>query len=226
MSVLKHIKKRTSLIVSAIMAGVVYLILFYDIEFFRQFIASLQKETAYLIVWDTFLLTYLAMTVKMFVTVKQQDMEHQAHDEYEKKSVMLVLICITTVVSLVSVVREMSIGGDLTGWLASFHISLTFFTLVLSWLFMHILFALYYAHAFYEAENDSKYPLDFPYEDKPDYWDFVYFALGIGATGAVADISFTSRKLRRVGTFHSVLSFFFNASVLALLIEMSASIIA
>lgn len=139
---------------------------------------------------------------------------------------MLVLICITTVVSLVSVVREMSIGGDLTGWLASFHISLTFFTLVLSWLFMHILFALYYAHAFYEAENDSKYPLDFPYEDKPDYWDFVYFALGIGATGAVADISFTSRKLRRVGTFHSVLSFFFNASVLALLIEMSASIIA
>ena len=97
--------------------------------------------------------------------------------------------------------------------------------MVVSWLFIHTLFALYYAHAYYEAENDSVYPLDFPYEDKPDYWDFVYFAFGIGATNATADISFTSKKLRRMGTFHSVLSFFFNVAVLALMIEMSASLV-
>ena len=78
---------------------------------------------------------------------------------------------------------------------------------------------------FYDMNNNSIYPLDFPYEDNPDYWDFVYFSLGIGTTGQTADISFTSRKLRRVGTFHSVLSFFFNTAVLALMIEMSASLI-
>lgn len=138
---------------------------------------------------------------------------------------MLVLICITSVVSLISIMREMSIAERLSGWLATFHISLTFFTLVLSWLFMHTLFALYYAHAYYKADNNSVYPLDFPYEDEPDYWDFLYLALGIGATNSTTDISFTSRKLRRLATFHSVLSFFFNTAVLALVMEMAGSLI-
>lgn len=53
----------------------------------------------------------------------------------------------------------------------------------------------------------------------------MYFSLGIGASGQTSDISFTSRKLRRIGMFHGVLSFFFNTAVLALMMELTGSII-
>nr|WP_196296303.1 DUF1345 domain-containing protein [Moraxella bovoculi] len=64
-----------------------------------------------------------------------------------------------------------------------FHLAVTFGTLVMAWLFIRTLFALYYAHGYYDANNNEHYPLDFPYENSPDYWDFMYFSLGIGASG-------------------------------------------
>ncbi|WP_046700003.1 DUF1345 domain-containing protein [Moraxella bovoculi] len=95
----------------------------------------------------------------------------------------------------------------------------------MAWLFIHTLFALYYAHGYYDANNNEHYPLDFPYENIPDYWDLMYFSLGIGASGQASDICFTSRKLRRIGMFHGVLSLFFNTAVLALVMELTGSII-
>lgn len=221
----KFVRNNWQLLFALATAGVTYSILLGELRYFRSYVPSLHRSTAYLIVWDVFLLSYLTVTAWIFSSVKREDMEKRAHREYEKKEKMLVLVLITSVVSIVTIVREMSIGADLVGWQAAFHVALTFITLVASWLFIHVLFALYYAHAYYDMNNNSIYPLDFPYEDNPDYWDFVYFSLGIGTTGQTADISFTSRKLRRVGTFHSVLSFFFNTAVLALMIEMSASLI-
>lgn len=221
----RFIKTNLHLLIASGVAFLCYVLLFVEFRFFQQYIRSLQSETAYLIVWNVFLTTYLILTAWLFVRIPQAKMEKRAHTVYEKKTTMVVLVLMTSIVSIVAIVREMGIGADLAGYLAAFHVCLTFYTLVVSWLFIHTLFALYYAHAYYEAENDSVYPLDFPYEDKPDYWDFVYFAFGIGATNATADISFTSKKLRRMGTFHSVLSFFFNVAVLALMIEMSASLV-
>ncbi|AKG15373.2 DUF1345 domain-containing protein [Moraxella bovoculi] len=128
---------------------------------------------------------------------------------------MLVLICLTSVLSIIAIVHEMRISAQMTGWLSMFHLAVTFGTLVMAWLFIHTLFALYYAHGYYDANNNEHYPLDFPYENIPDYWDLMYFSLGIGASGQASDISFTSRKLRRIGMFHGVLSLFFNTAVLA-----------
>lgn len=226
MSLVKRfLKTNFQLIVSLAVALLVYAILMDKIYYLDNFIPTLHTQTVYLVVWDSFMLVYLMLVLRLFSTLTSEDMEVRSHQEYEKKTTMMVLICVTSVFSIISIVREMSVALKLEGWLATFHISLTFFTLVLSWLFMHTLFALYYAHAYYKAENDSKFPMDFPYEDAPDYWDFLYLSLGMGATSSTADISFTSRKIRRVATFHSVLSFFFNTAVLALVMEMAGSLI-
>lgn len=225
-ALLRFFKNNNHLIIAITVAVCVYGILLSELRFFRSFIPTLQQPTAYLLVWDSFLLTYLILVGLVFGRVSQSQIQEQAHQEYEKRTTMLVLICTASIISIITIIQEMRIGADASGWLAGFHIGLTMFTLVLSWLFIHILFALYYAHGYYDSDNNDHYPLDFPYESKPDYWDFVYFSLGIGATGQTADISFTGRKLRRIGAFHSVLSFFFNTAVLALMIEMSASLIA
>lgn len=217
-------KDNIHLLMSLMVAMCVYFALS-DVRFLKKFVASINIETVYLLAWDSFLVTYLLLVFRMFVKTGSEDIKKQAHEQYERKRTMLVLILITSFISMIAIINEMRISAEFEGWLSTLHVCITFMTLIVSWLFIHTLFALYYAHGYYDDNPDDKYPLDFPYENNPDYWDFLYFALGIGATGGVSDISFTSKKLRRVGTFHSVLSFFFNTAVLSLVMEMMGALV-
>lgn len=212
------------LLISLMVAICVYFALS-DVRFLRRFVPSISMETVYLLAWDSFLIAYLLLVLRMFVKTGLEDIKKQAHEQYERKRTMLVLILATSFISMIAIINEMRISAEFEGWLSTLHVCITFMTLIVSWLFIHTLFALYYAHGYYDDNPDDKYPLDFPYENNPDYWDFLYFALGIGATGGVSDVAFTSKKLRRIGTFHSVLSFFFNTAVLSLVMEMMGGLV-
>ena len=70
--------------------------------------------------------------------------------------------------------------------------------------------------------------LVFPSEDTPDYsdyWDFVYFSLVVGMTFQVSDVQITSRKLRRLATVHGLISFLFNTIIIALTVNIAASLL-
>ncbi|WP_245912186.1 DUF1345 domain-containing protein [Brunnivagina elsteri] len=67
--------------------------------------------------------------------------------------------------------------------------------------------------------------LDFPDENYPDYWDFLYFSFVIGMTSQVSDVQVKSRWMRRLTLIHGVLSFFFNTTILAMSINIIASLI-
>lgn len=87
------------------------------------------------------------------------------------------------------------------------------------------MFALHYAHDYYAADLRGRPGgLDFPGGHAPDYGDFLYFACVIGTSGQTADISFTTRTMRRTGLVHCVLAFFFNATLLALMINIASSL--
>ncbi len=65
----------------------------------------------------------------------------------------------------------------------------------------------------------------FPGDEKfPDYWDFVYFSFVIGMTCQVADVGITQHRLRRVVLLHGLLAFFFNTSILALVVNIIAGL--
>ena len=65
--------------------------------------------------------------------------------------------------------------------------------------------------------------LIFPGDRRPNYFDFAYFSFVIGMTCQVSDVQITSRRMRRIALFHSVLSFGFNTIILALLINIAVS---
>ena len=102
---------------------------------------------------------------------------------------------------------------------------------MLSWLMMHTLFALRYAHGYYafepteEDEKDVHGGLQFPLGAMPDYWDFFYFSLILGMTCQTADVDITSRRMRRLATAHGFVSFVFNAVVLALSVNFAAGLL-
>ncbi|MBU9813331.1 DUF1345 domain-containing protein, partial [Rahnella sp. C60] len=74
-------------------------------------------------------------------------------------------------------------------------------------------------------EEKNTEMLDFPNDDDPAYWDFLYFSYIIGTSGQTADVAFNTQQSRIIGTIHCVLSFFFNTAILASLINMSAGLI-
>jgi uncharacterized membrane protein len=98
-------------------------------------------------------------------------------------------------------------------------------TLIASWIFTNLIFAFHYARLYYsQAEDGDHQGLSFPGSKAPEFADFVNFALVIGMTCQTADIAITSQRIRRVSTFHGLFAFAFNLGVLALSVNMLASL--
>ncbi len=93
-------------------------------------------------------------------------------------------------------------------------------TLVLSWFFVHTVFAFHYAHLYY-VEPKS---LQFPGTEEPCYGEFMYFALVVGMTAQVSDVVTGTAEMRRVVMTHGVISFFFNTAILALGVNLAAGL--
>ncbi|ESY10152.1 DUF1345 domain-containing protein [Mesorhizobium sp. C386A] len=103
----------------------------------------------------------------------------------------------------------------------------------LGWFTIHAMAALHYAHVYWmdgdaiDAETKKKIPvggLDFPGGKRPDGWDFLYFATVIGMTAQTADTAITTSHMRRVVLVHSILSFFFNAVIVAAVVNLAVSL--
>ena len=102
-------------------------------------------------------------------------------------------------------------------------------TIVLSWFFVHTLFAIHYAHEFHDEDRNHRGKpqggLNFPGEAQPDYWDFVYFAAVIAMTCQVSDVTIDRRAMRHLVTAHGIISFFLNTVIVALAVGIAASLI-
>ncbi len=179
-----------------------------------------------ILAWDTMMLTYLCSCAYIMVDSNHESISERAHRQDDGKWFILLLVMVTSIVGLLSIAAELAVVNDLKGSLKLAHIGLTAVTIVLSWVFTQTMFALHYAHDYYVAKAKGlPAGLDFPNEESPDYGDFMYFAFVIGTSGQTADVAFSSKAMRRVGLLHCVLAYFFNATVLALTINIAAGLI-
>ena len=187
----------------------------------------LHDITRAIIGWNVGAVLYLALATHMMFWSSHARMRTRALQEDEGRILVLTLVVIAAVVSLGAIVGQLSVAKDLHGTLRYAHIGLAAMTIVTSWAFTQVMFALHYAHDYYAALGrglDSG-GLDFPGSHAPEYGDFLYFASVIGTSGQTADVSFTSRTMRRTGLVHCVLAFFFNTTLLALTINIASGLI-
>ena len=98
-------------------------------------------------------------------------------------------------------------------------------TILISWVFLHTLFTIHYAHRFYGGPDKGE-GLMFPDKiEEPTYWDFLYFSFTIGVAAQTADVAVSSRIMRKIALLHAILSFLFNTTILALAINVGASLL-
>lgn len=174
---------------------------------------------ALLLGFDAAALVFLVLTARVFGKASPASMRVQARQQDVGRFGVLwssvALSCMVLMALWVELHGESSSGGALDILAAGA-------TIVLSWLYMNMIFALHYAHGYYGHRTGAHKGLDFPGTQEPDYWDFAYFALVLGMTFQVSDVQIVNRRVRRMALMHSVIAFFFNVFIIAISVNVAA----
>ncbi|KGM39532.1 hypothetical protein JY96_04510 [Aquabacterium sp. NJ1] len=185
-----------------------------------------REITRWIIGWNVGAWAYLALAGWMMARSSKAQIQRRACQQDDGAAAILTLVVISALASLGSIVAELSVAKDFTGAARMAHIALAGGTILSSWAFTQVMFALHYAHDFYSARRQGQPGgLQFPDTPDPDYLDFLYFAAVIGTSGQTADVSISSSGMRRVGLVHCVLAFLFNTSLVALTINVASSLL-
>jgi uncharacterized membrane protein len=184
--------------------------------------------TRLLIAWNAGAWLFIALALKMMAGATTAEIRHRAGVEDEGRTAVLVVTIAAAVASIVAIVAQMHAAQNLQGTDRLVNTGLALVTIFGSWLLVHFVFALHYAHAYYvggHAGGDPGKGLQFSGNGTPDYWDFLYFSLVVGTTAQTSDTGVTSHTMRRVVMVHGLLSFLFNTAVIALTVNIAAQLI-
>lgn len=182
--------------------------------------------TKIIIGWNVGACLYLLLAARMMFWSSHERMRTRALQQDEGRMLVLALVVTAALMCIGAIVAELAVVKDLSGTLRYAHIALAALTIVSSWAFTQVMFALHYAHDYYVMTLRGEHGgLDFPGGHAPDYGDFLYFSCVIGTSGQTADVSISSRQMRRTNMVHCVLAFFFNATLIALTINIASGLL-
>jgi uncharacterized membrane protein len=174
--------------------------------------------------WDIGVALYLGLAMRLVATEDVSHIRRRARLQDEGQYAILGLTAAAALASLGAIVALLGMSGATER--QPMHLGLAIVTIILSWSFIHIMFALHYAHEYYDEDGGKGGGLLFPGDLKePNYWDFLYFSLVIGMTNQVSDVQITCRPIRHTVSAHGIISFFFNVALLALTVNIAASAI-
>lgn len=173
-----------------------------------------------LVAWNAGTWTLVGLAWAIVLTASPVQAKVRAAAEDPGRLFVHVVVLLSTMLSLVAAVallreRATSHAGNGVSWLV-----LCIGTVAGAWLLNHTSWTLRYAHLYYREDSEGIGGLSFPGELPPDDMDFAYFAFTIGMCAQSSDVSITSRRIRRAVLLHSIQSFAFNTTVIALMLNV------
>ncbi len=180
-------------------------------------------------IWITFALTVIILDWIIILWAHPMEIHRIAKLEDSSRTFIFLFVIFASVVSLGAVLFLLkSTKGHSEADVAE-HIILAIAAVVVSWWLVHTIFAMRYAHLYYNGIADDvkskKGGLQFPDEPEPDYLDFVYFSFVIGMTFQVSDVEISSRRIRRLALMHGIIAFAFNTAIVALSINVISGMV-
>ena len=181
----------------------------------------LPLSTRLLVGWDGAVLLYLVACAFMMRSADAGAIRRRARRQDEGRAAILVLTSLAIAVSFGAIAAELRGLDDHHPDGA--RLALAGVTILLSWTVTQVVMALHYAGEYYTGTEGG---LDFPGGDRsPDYGDFLYFAFTMGAAAQTSDVAVTGRGMRRLVLAHTILAFLFNTTILALAVNVGASVL-
>ena len=210
-----HLSTRPRLLIAAIV-GLLAALLLPGID---------HAVTRSLLGWNVGVWLYLVLVGALMLRADHEHLRRAAIAQAESAATVLTLVIVAAVASIVAIVIELAAAkqGPHHGWS---HVLFALTTVAGSWMLLPTLFAMNYASVYYRSAPGSG--LRFPGPDeksfRPDYGDFLYFSFTIAVASQTADVSITSRSMRRLVLLQALLSFVFNTTILAFTINIAASL--
>ena len=186
--------------------------------------------TEIIVAWNAFALTLIVMAWFVISTKDPYEARRNARLQDASATFLFSLIISAATASLLAVGVLLSLAKHLSPASLAVHIALSMTAVVVSWVLVHTIFALRYAHVYFwdarKVERESiSGGLVFPGKHVPDYLDFAYFSFVIGMTCQVSDVQISSRRMRRLALVHGVISFAFNTAILAMFVNIIAGLV-
>ncbi len=177
----------------------------------------LRPVTTLLVGWDCGVLGYAAVFALTVRRTTPDRLAAVAIQLDEGAWGMLLITIAAALAALGAIVAELAQahGKPQAGWLDG----LAGATVLLSWLFVHTTFATHYAHEFWRRRG-----LLFPGNDTPNIDEFLYFSFCMGVASQVSDVVTQSAAMRRLVLAHSLVSYLFNTAIIALGVNIAASL--
>ncbi len=174
--------------------------------------------TAGLIGWNVGIVAYGIVFAFTLRNTTPKDLQRRAAFLDEGRWAVLIVTVAAMLASLCAIVVELAQTHGKPG--AGLSQTLAGVTVLLSWFFIHAIFATHYAH---EHWRDGV-GLSFPGNGEPGYSEFLYFSYCIAVASQVSDVATQDASMRKLVLAHSILSYFFNAAVIALGVNIAASL--
>ena len=202
-------------LLSSTVAGLILLALLPD---------DFRWATRFILAWDVTALLYITLILWMISHSTVEDCHDHAALNDEGDWAILLLVVAAVAASFVCIAVELpTLQSPRHSLLLG--IFITGLTVVLSWTFTHTVFTLHYANVYYRPDEDGPGGLIFPGDREPDYRDFLYYSFVIGCASQTADVATVSRGMRHLTMVHGIVSFAFNTAILALTINVGASLL-
>jgi uncharacterized membrane protein len=177
---------------------------------------------------DAFFVIYLAFVAVMRVHMSPDDLRRHASEEDEGILIIILLAVAAIVFSLTAIFALLNQGGQPGSWQLVCAIA----SVPLGWLTLHTIAAFHYAHLYYapsdeqpaDASPSDAGGLQFPGDEAPSAWDFLYYSFVVGMTAQVSDVTALTSNMRRLTLAHGVLSFFYNTVLIALAVNVAITL--
>jgi uncharacterized membrane protein len=212
--VFRFINGRKRLLASTLAGLILLALLPHDLPLAKRFILG----------WDLTALLYISLIMWMIRCSTVEDCHDHAALNDEGDWAILLLVIASVAASFVCLAVELPMlklrHEQL--WIGIFFTALT---VALSWTFTHTVFTLHYANVYYRPDVDGPGGLLFPGHREPDYRDFLYYSFVIGCASQTGDVATVSPAMRHLTMVHGIVAFAFNTAVLALTINVGASLL-
>ncbi len=145
------------------------------------------------------------------------------------RNVVLAIVLVSVVAGLGSAIVILGQGPHVSTTPEKLLIyGLGLLAVIAGWFVIHTIFTFRYAHLYYfddDDDNEADRGLIFPGSKDPNDFDFAYFSFVIGMTFQVSDVQITDPGVRRVVLFHGLISFAYNSTIVALVINIISGLI-
>jgi uncharacterized membrane protein len=184
---------------------------------------------------NVFFIVYLVLEFLKFRKLSPEFLKQHAASTDEPAWIIVVVTFGAVMVTVGSLFVLINKGGKP----GAIDLAFSLTSVALGWFSIHMMTALHYAHLYWRPEDqrqetasdggdrpDEHRGLDFPGDDEPAGFDFLYYALVIGMTAQTADVSITRTAMRKLTLIHAVVSFFFNTVLVAAAVNVAVSLTA